>query len=257
MVPPWTPPVPPDEPSDPNGTEPGAPPTLPPQPAPSNRFGGARRSLGDFARTGNRDDLQRSLGHYVRKGYGGASGTTHRFGGTAKTASTLGGVLERLAPGVAAPSDSALDRTLLAGRSAREVMDAIVDSTRPVDGTQDAEAERKSINDALAEMLTRFPEADLLDLTAEQREYAIERFTGIDVFVRFSLDLGKTILEKAPSADVALARIKEAREYIKECVSASFRQLRQAGQALSSGRIGQVVKRALEETFDVFASYAE
>jgi hypothetical protein len=49
------------------------------------------------------------------------------------------------------------------------------------------------------ELLTRFPEADLLNLDPNQRGFAIERFTAIDVFRRFELDVGKTIVEKAPS----------------------------------------------------------
>nr|WP_239025211.1 Qat anti-phage system associated protein QatB [Rhodoligotrophos defluvii] len=136
-------------------------------------------------------------------------------------------------------------------------MDAVVEVVRPVDGTQDAEAERASIRDALSELLTRFPDADLLNLDPDQRAFAIERFTAIDVFRRFELDLGKTIIEKAPSAATALARLREARDFIKQSVAASFRKLRGAGRTLTSGRIGQVVGDALKETFEIFEGYAE
>ena len=49
-------------------------------------------------------------------------------------------------------------------------MDAIVEAVRPADGTQDAEANRAAIKDALSELLTMFPDADLLNLTEDQRE---------------------------------------------------------------------------------------
>ncbi len=275
MVPSWTPDPPaPDPPAgapppvendgagpgDPDGGAPPAPAAVAPRPvpiAPPARFVGARRSLGEFARTGDARDLRRGLGHYVRSGYAGSGTATQRFGGTVATAGALGGALANVAGGQPAAPGSSLDPALLAGRSVNEVMDAVVEAVRPVDGTQDAEAERAAIRDALSELLTRFPEADLLNLDPEQRGFAIERFTAIDVFRRLELDVGKTIVEKAPSAATALARLKQVRDYVKQIVAASFRKLRDAGRALTAGRIGQVVRDALKDTFEVFEGYAE
>lgn len=267
MVPSWTPDPPAGEPSGgepgtdaPADAEPSPPQVAPPTPAPlapPARFLGVRRALGEFARSGDGRDMRRSLGHYVRTGYGGSGTATRRFGGTAATAGALGGALARVAAGEPAAPGSPLDPALLAGRNAQEVMDAVVEAVRPVDGTQDAEAERAAIRDALSELLTRFPEADLLNLDPEQRAFAIERFTAIDVFRRFELDVGKTIVEKAPSAVTALSRLKEVREYVKQSVAAAFRKLRDAGRSFTSGRISQVVRDALRETFDVFEGYAE
>jgi hypothetical protein len=93
--------------------------------------------------------------------------------------------LSSLAAGRPAAPGSPLDPALLAGRSVQEVMDAVVEAVRPIDGTQDAEATRAAIRDALSELLTRFPEADLLNLDPEQRSFAIERYSAIDVFRRF------------------------------------------------------------------------
>ena len=270
MVPSWTPDPPADDVPEPGPGEEGAPdepassapkvPLLAPAPvplAPKARFRGARRALGEYARSGNGNEMRRSLGHYVRTGYGGSATASRRFGGTATTAGALGGALARVAAGRVAAPGSRLDPALLAGRTVQEVMDAVVEAVRPVDGTQDAEAERASIRDALSELLTRFPDADLLNLDADQRAYTIERFTAIDVFRRFELDLGKTIVENAPNASAALGRLKEVRDYIKQRVAASFRRLRDVGRTLTSGRIGQVVQDAVKETFEVFEAYAE
>ena len=270
MVPPWTPvppagdaqePGPGDEgaPNEPATPEPNVPSTAPANAplAPAGRFRGARRALGEYARSGGRNELRRSLGHYVRTGYGGSAGAARRFGGTATTAGALGGALASVAAGQAPAPGSPLDPVLLAGRTVQAVMDAVVEAVRPVDGTQDAEAERTSIRDALSDLLTRFPDAELLNLEADQRVFAIERFTAIDVFRRYELDLGKTIVEKAPSAIAALGRLKEVRDYVKQSVAASFRRLRDAGRTLNSGRIGQVVQDALKGTFEVFEGYVE
>jgi hypothetical protein len=134
-------------------------------------------------------------------------------------------------------------------------MDAVVEAVRPADGTQDAEAARASIKDALSELLTMFPRADLINLTEDQRGIAIERFVAIDVYRRFQLDLGKTIQDKAPTATVGLARLKEVKNYIKETVAAAFRKLKAAGSRITVRRVNEFVRAALSETFQVFEGY--
>lgn len=146
---------------------------------------------------------------------------------------------------------------LLAGRSARQVIDSIVQAVRPPDGTQDAEASRAAIRDALSELLTKFEQADLLNLSPEQRDFVIERFVAMDVYRRFVLDVGKTIQDKAPSAAAGLARLKEVKDYVKETVAATFRKLHDAGRTLSSGRVKEIVRSALHETMKVFEDFAE
>ncbi len=243
---------------DGGGDQQNAPVTPPPSPiAPDRRWIGVRRNLGDYASNGDSSAMRRGVGRYVRDGYGGARTATRRMSGTAATAGALGNALGALAAGKPAEPGSPLDPALLAGRSVDDIMDAVVEAVRPVDGTQDAEASRAAIRDALAELLTRFPDADLLSLTPEQREFAIVRFTAHDVFRRFDLDVGQNIRDRAPSVSAGLARLKEVRDYVKETVSATFRKLRDAGQVLSAGRISEVVRNALRETFEVFEGYAE
>jgi hypothetical protein len=225
--------------------------------APSGRFRATRRALGEFAQSGDSGEMRRALGHYVRGGYGGAETTARRMDGTASTAGSLFNALSSVAAGRPSSEGSPLDPTLLAGRSAREVLDAVLEAVRPIDGTQDAEAARAAIRDALSELLTTFPEADLLNLTPEQRLLAIERYSALDVFRRFDLDVGKSIRDKSPTATTALSRLKEVRDYIKETVAASFRKLRDAGRPITTQSVTRVVRSALRETFEVFASYAE
>lgn len=276
MVPPWTPaapqdpvpppPLPPDAPP-PDGPPPDelpfspvvpppapAPGLQPPRLAPDNRFGAARNSMGNFARSGDGRDLRRGLGHYVRNGYGGSNTATQRFGGTAETAGSLGYTLYSSASGAA---DAPIDAAGLAGRSTEEIATAIIEAVRPVDGTQDAEAERAAMYDAMSDLLTQFPEANLLDLSDTEREFVIERFTAIDVARRFELDVGKHLLERAATATVAMSRLKQMRAYIAEAVAASFRKLRDQGRTLTPGRVARVVQAALRDTFEVFEGYEE
>lgn len=270
MVPPWVPNLPLPPPAPVEVGPPGAPPepgeaaipspTEPQGPipiAPARRFLGANRNLGDYARSGDGASMRRGLGQYVKKGYGGSATATRRMGGTAQTAQALYSALSGAQGSPTAAVGSPLDPALMAGRSADEVMDAVVEAVRPVDGTQDAEASRTSIKDALSEVLAQYPDADLLNLLPEQRELAIERFVAGDVFRRIDLDVGRAIREKAPNAAAGLGRLKEVREYVRAVVSASFRRLREAGQHLVSERITQIVQSAIRETFQVFEGYLE
>jgi hypothetical protein len=208
-------------------------------------------------RSGEVGSLRRSLGHYVRDGYGGSAVTTRRFGGTVYTAATLGGTLASVAAGRPAASGSPLDPALLAAYSSDEVISAVVEAVRPIDGSIDAEANRASIRDALSELLEKYPDANLLQLDDLQRAYVVESFAATDVFRRYELDLGRTILAKAPTVPAGMARLNDVRDYIKQAVGAAFRKLERAGRPLSAGAIEHVVRDALAETFKVFEDYLE
>lgn len=224
--------------------------------APSARFRGARTSLGDFASTGSRDSLRKGVGRYVSTGLGGTSTAVRRMGGTATTAGALYGALGGDSRGVS-EERSSLSAEALAGKSGEEIIAVIIETVRPIDGSQEAEASRNSINDALAEVQQKFPEADLLNLNESQREFVIDHFVAMDVFRQFNLDVGKTIQNKAPSATTGVARLKDAREFIREEVLGAFRRLRSAGNGLSGSRVSRIVKNALEDAFNVFSGWAE
>ena len=220
------------------------------------RFRPARMSLGRFASGGDERDLRRAIGHYVHTGLGGTRTAARRLGGTVHTANALYSALSQLATGQSQPGAS-LDRNLLAGKSAREVVAAVVEAVRPVDGTLDAEASRNAVSLALSDLLTKFPEADLLNLTELERSFVIECFVARDVYNRFHLDVGKTLLDKAPSAAAAAARCKEVLDYVRQTVSAAFRNLATAGKQLAAPRIAQVVQSAIRGALIVFEEYVQ
>lgn len=225
--------------------------------APSSRFGGARRNMGEYARTGDSSSMKKGLKQYVRKGYGGNATATKRLASTATTAQSLFSALSTGDNNSYSKEGGALDPAVLSGKTAYEVMDIIVEAVAPVDGTQDTEASRESIKDALADLLNAHPDADLNDLSVAQKELAIERYVAGDVFRRIDLDLGKCIREKAPSTSSALGRLKEVKNYVRETVSSSFRNLKERGQVIISNTVISIVQNAIKETWEVFEGYAE
>ena len=66
------------------------------------------------------------------------------------------------------------------------------------------DSSRAAIQGALADTLDRFPDADLLNLTNEQKEYAVEVFVASDIYGRLFLDLGTKVIESAPSTSAGL-----------------------------------------------------
>lgn len=253
LVPPWAEQI--DPPTAPDGTTPpeNQDKAKKPEPiAPRARFGAARRGLGGFARSGNDRDLRRALGHYVRTGYGGGGTMSRRLGGTAATAGRLNGVLQS---GLGPDGNALRDAALASSADVNVLLDAIVDAAGPANGTQDRESSRGAIRDSLTDLLTRFPDADLFALSNVQREFVIERYTALDVYGRFCLDLQQAIVDKASDPATGLRRLRQVREFIYQQVSAAFRAIRERGGSATTASVARLTAQALHETLSVFEEY--
>lgn len=224
--------------------------------APAGRFGSARSSLGRYARTGSPSDMRKGVGNYVSKGWGGSKTAARRLAGSARTAGALYGALSAFADGQPAPGTN-VDPAILAGRSADEVMSAVVEAVRPVDGTQDTESARKAIQNALSELLEQNPDADLVELNEQEKLFVVERFLALDIYNHLFLDIGKAIQDKAPSIAAATSRLREIKNYVKQAVAAAFRKLNKQGQKLSASRVAAISRQCIEEAMHVFEGYAQ
>lgn len=255
LVPPWVPGAGADAGAAP---APGAPagPAVPAV-APLARFGAARRSLGSFAESGSRESMKSGVGHYFKRGLGGDGGgsaAAARFRGTASTAGRLFGALGG-SGGAAGRGEAAVDPSVLEGRDVSDVVRAVVDAVRPVDGTQDAETSREAIGEALAELLKQDPDADLQQLTDDQRLLVVQEFIARDIFHRLVLDVGGAIKARAASAKVYLKRLDQVRSYLRQGIAAAFRRLAVTGQSLTRSRIADLGRRAIADAISVFEEY--
>lgn len=260
IVPPWVDDVddPENSPDDKDESQEDAPSTgdqatdeIPLEIAPKARFRTTKLSLGKFAETGDREHLKQGLGRYVGTGMGGSSLAARRLHRTAGTARSLYDALST------DPHESGLDRDLLQGSSARQVINAVIELACPVDGSLDSETARSAISDALSLLLKRFPDADLLDLTDVQREFVIILYVSFDVYRHFVLDVGKTIQDRASNASVGQRRLKEAKDFIREEVTRQFKLLKDAGSVMSRQTIVRLVKSVLRNTLDIFQEYTQ
>lgn len=269
MVPPWAPPPPKENPEKPEQQDAGEPkdldtprpPQMPKNPIPSpiaplRRFSGAKRSLGEYAKSGSSADMRRGIGKYVKSGLGGKDTATKRFSGTAITAGALNAALLGLKGEYSVPESDSLYPATMKGQSVRKIINTIIETIRPVDGTQDTEASRFSINDALSELLEKYPDADLQNLTDIQREFAIESFVIGDIVRRIELDIGGAIREKAPNVATAMSRLKDVRDFIKSAVTAAFQKLKDAKTENRKSQVAKLVNKVLKDTMYVFEEYA-
>jgi hypothetical protein len=174
------------------------------------------------------------------------------MGGTIRSAGALDGALSR---GLLPNGQSLADIALASGSDASKIVDAIVEAVRPVDGSLDAEASRRSMYDALSELLDRYPDADISALTESQRHFVIEKYVALDVFNRFSLDNLKALMAKSADARTALGRLNQIKSFIDEVVREKLREAWARPTPPGATSIAGLVGRALRETFRVFEEY--
>jgi len=258
LVPPWAdkpqlPPAQPDTLPEPDSTdatdnEPQGDQTPSLPLAPPGRFRGTRVALGSYADSGSRTSLKQGVGRYIGTGLGGGSTAAKRLSGTAQTAGALYSVFS----GTDHRGREPFDLTSVEGKSAREIGDIIVANIRPINGTQDAEASRRAVHDALSDLLTQYPDADLLNLEQDQTIFVLERYIALDVFNRFCLDVGKTIMDRAPSAATALERLDEVKNFISQIVAAAFRTALSHSQIVNGDDAENIAKDCLKTACIIF-----
>lgn len=269
LIPPGVPPLPPPlvpTQSDPNTLPDQQPETALPalpsaisltQLAPPRRFMSTRTSLGKFAKSGSMDDLKRGLGHYVKTGRGGTVAATQRMGRTANTAGGLYGMLDALRTGTAAPVDLGISAASLTGCTAREIADTIANALQPADGTQDAEAARDAISRAISDLIIAEPEIDLLALAPDQIDRVVEGYISHNLCHHIELDVGKSVLDKAPTAAIGMQRLEGMKEYVCQEVARCFRARAESGERFTRQNAAALAAAVLRDTFEVFEEYIQ
>ncbi|WP_375758182.1 Qat anti-phage system associated protein QatB [Corallococcus exercitus] len=201
--------------------------------------------------------MQRGLGHYTSAGLGGSQRAAQRLAATARTAGVLYGIFDALRSGQTIQSELGFDAPSLAGLSAKEVGDRIINAIRPTDGTQDAEASRNALALAIADLLEQDPESDLTALTQEQIENVTERYIARDLCHRIELDIGKALLDKAATPLIGVQRLEEVRQYVQERLAACFRLRRERGERLTRSSATGLTGQVIRDTFEVFEGYIQ
>ncbi len=222
-----------------------------PEVAPRGRYGPARGSIGKFGSTGSSGALKSALGHYASKGMGGSGGAARRLGGSSMAAGRTYEVLSSLRNNTT--DKSGLSPKDLRNCSVREAKDRIVEAIQPVDGSQDTESIRESLNQAMGDMLEIHEDASLDSLTEEQFDTLMSSFIAHEIYSHFMLEVGEALLAKGGSEGVE--RANDALDYIKAEVGRVYGTFET--RPTSPKEAAGISNSVLEKTFSIFEEYIQ
>lgn len=222
-----------------------------PKIAPRGRYGPTRGSIGKFGSTGSENALRSALGHYVSKGMGGSGGAAKRLGGSSMAAGRTYEVFSSLRNNTA--DKSGLSPKDLRNCSVREAKDRIIEAIQPVDGSQDTESIRESLNQAMCDMLEIHESASLNSLTEEQFDSLMSSFIAHEIYSHFMLEVGEALLAKGGSEGVE--RANDVLDYIKAEVDRVYATFET--RPTSSKDAAGISNSVLEKTFSIFEGYIQ
>jgi hypothetical protein len=196
LVPPWAD----DQPQKPQTT---------PQPA---RFMAFRQSLGKFVSGGDRNDLKSAVGYYARKSSGGGGNAARRMGSVAQAGAGLFGALAGVP---AAPGESSVDLSSLAGLPCELAISAITQALTTEDG--DSDKIRAAMNYALVEALDGVETFDPQCITDDVIIDTMIGYLTESIFLQMVMDSDKA-WNKADTPAQAIRAETDLREVIKVVV---------------------------------------
>jgi deoxyhypusine synthase len=220
--------------------------------APPRRFGNARRYMGEYASSGDRAALKKSLGSYSRKGMGGASNVASRM----KTSTSAGAGLFNFLQGVRDSSDAGVrdwvNQLTSKNLSAYEVADQIIDQVISTGGSIEEESCRDSMAQAMSELLTINPDINLVNMDNDSIWTVLELFMANEAFNRINLDIGQLFESAKYSPREAVSRMNGMRDYLKSEISAQMQELRKNTSNPTKAEMNWLLQTAIKITFEVF-----
>lgn len=220
--------------------------------APMRRFSSARLQLGKYAQTGDRAALKKALGHYSRKGMGGAS----RVAGRMKVSTAVAGKLFELLHNVRDRTDGVVrdwvERLLSRSPSVYEIADEIINQIIPIGGSLEEESCKDSMAQAISEILVINPEITLVNMDDNNIWTVIEFFIANEAFNRLNLDIGQLFESSKYSPIESVIRMNDMKEYLKSEISVQIQSLRGQSPNPTRNEINTLLQSALKLTFEIF-----
>lgn len=220
--------------------------------APARRFASARRELGKFARTGNRDNFRKAVGHYSRTGMGGAKNVAKRMRVSTKNAAGLASLLQATREGTDPQISQWVSNLSARNPTAQDVIDDIILQVTSSGGSLDEESCRDSMDQAMSELMVIQPGIDLLKMDDADIWTVVELFLGNEACNRLHQDIGQLFESAMLNPRDAVRRMNEMREYLKSEVSAQVKALREENPNPNSRQMESVLQDALQNTFFVY-----
>ena len=223
------------------------PPEVPqPELAPLRRFSPARTSLSKYISTRDQKYFMHALGHYSRKGMGGAHNLSRRMRATAGVAAAI----YDLFTNVSREDDNWLDRLVKRNLPIEDATNEIIAHLFPIGGSIEEENCKASIAFALMEMDQQFPNANLSNLGNDEIWFLIEHFVAYEAKQRIIQDIGQ-ILEHASAKDMVIIS-NEMTSFLQNHLSAQIRKRREKQKKKKKKTVAELIAEGIKDTFIVF-----
>ena len=218
--------------------------------APKARFGSARRSMGEYVRSGSKDSVRRSLGHYSKTGMGGAQNVARRMRTSTKTAANFFNTFRSLRDDTTFSLGKEISELKNRGADPSEIIDAIVGHVCPKGGSVDEVSCRDSGTSALSEFMDRNPDADFGNLSDDQIWSLTAMYLGNETFSRIQMDIGQAFEKQDVPYVIRVIRMNEMREYIQSEIATQMDTLRKTADKKVD--LNQLFQDTIKNTFEVF-----
>lgn len=218
--------------------------------APSRRFSNARRSLGEFARTGQDESFRRAVGYYSKVGMGGARNVARRMRTSTRVAANAFNFLQAAREGTDPVINDWIASLTRRNSGPREIGNEIIRRVLPLGGSQDEVACQESMAQAIGDLLKEFPDIDLLHLDDNDIWILIESFLSYEAFNRLYLDIGQVFENSTLSPRDRVSRMNEMQSYLKAELQAQIESVR--GKNAKSNQLQFILQSALQNTFTVY-----
>lgn len=218
------------------------------------RFRASRRSLSKYIKSGAKEKLAASLGHYVKHGLGGAKQATSRMqipiAASVALWSSFDDLIDR-----EEDSEDWIGRVLSSDDKLGALEEELVKKILPEGGSVDEESCRRSLAFAISEFIRENPDIDILSLESNDVLGIMELFLTQEIFNRYYLDIGQKLEQMEISEIVALE--KEIKRYIRSALSVAMSQKIKTDVLLTKEMMVRLIADIITETFEVFEEAAD
>jgi hypothetical protein len=220
--------------------------------APPARYVDARREMGKYAKTGDTQHLSNALGHYSRKGSGGASATASRMRASTRAGAELFSFLNAISQRSSPEAARWVDNLRASNPSVEDVVDAIVRELAPPGGSADEESFRDSMALALSDLVKDDDSVDPAAMRVDDIWQLMKGYLGTEVANRVCFDLGPIFETSQVDPTTAVLRERQMRLFIKNEIGAHVDLLRGTSANPTRGQVDAILQETLTMTFELF-----
>lgn len=220
--------------------------------APPARYGDARREFGKYARNGDNHHLGNALGHYSRRGNGGASAAAGRMRASTHAGAALFSFLNAISQRTSPEAARWVDDLRITNPSADDVVDAIIRELAPPGGSADEESFRDAMGLALSDLVKDDPTVDPLSMRVDDIWELMKGFLATEVANRVCFDLGPVFESAQIDATTAVMRERQMRLFIKNELGMHVDLLRGTSENPTRGQLESILQETLTMTFELF-----